>query len=159
MGCAGSQQTDDLDWDPARLTLVVGKNPLGRGLRHQCIACWHVRHRTARDNALGYRRGLSKYEIPAVDTRSARLTQPRHDAQDVSRECRFHEHDLMSPGYEHAAQFLQPLQVETEKRRMVDRGLFQIIEIRRVVDVAECIDLMKPNPEKALERWNPDIRE
>jgi hypothetical protein len=36
--------------------------------------------------------------------------------------------------------------------------LFQIIEIGRVVDVTQCIDLMKPNSEKGLERWNARIR-
>ncbi len=65
----------------------------------------------------------------------------------------------MTPGHEHAAQCLQPLQIETEERRMVDRGLFQIIEIGRVVDVTERIDLMEPDPKIGLERWNLRIRE
>jgi hypothetical protein len=130
---------DNLVWDPARLTLVVCKDPLCRGPGHESIACWHaaVWHRSPRGNALWYRRRLSEHQIPAIDSRSPRFAQPRDDAQDVSGECRSQELDLMTPGHEDATQPLQPLQIEAEKRRMVDCGLFHIIEIRRIIDVAE----------------------
>ena len=95
-----------------------------------------------------------KHEILSIDARSARLAQPRDDAQEVSRKRRFQEHDFVTPGHEHAPQSLQPLQIETEERRMVDRCLFQIIEIGRVVDVTERVDLMEPDPKIGLERWN-----
>jgi hypothetical protein len=65
----------------------------------------------------------------------------------------------MTPGYKHAAQSLQPLQIETKEGRMVDCGLFQVIEIRRVVDVTEGIDLMEPDPKKRLKRRDSCIRE
>jgi hypothetical protein len=42
---------------------------------------------------------------------------------------------------------------------MVDCGLFQVIEICRVVDMTEGIDLMEPDPKICLERRNPRIRE
>jgi hypothetical protein len=65
----------------------------------------------------------------------------------------------MAPGHEYAAQSLQPLQIETKEGRMVDCGLFQVIEIRRVVDVTEGIDLMESDPKKGFERRDPGIRE
>jgi hypothetical protein len=46
---------------------------------------------------------------------------------------------------------LQPRQIETKVGRMVDCGLFQVIEIGRVVDMTEGIGLMEPDPKKGLE--------
>ena len=88
-----------------------------------------------------------------------RFIKPGDDAQEVTRKRRFQENDLMTPGHEHASQFLQPRQIETKEGRMVDRRLLQIIEIRRVVDVPECIDLMEPDSKKGFERWNVHIRD
>jgi hypothetical protein len=42
---------------------------------------------------------------------------------------------------------------------MVDRRLFQVVEIRRVVDMTEGIDLMEPDPKIGLERRDPCTRE
>ena len=65
----------------------------------------------------------------------------------------------MPPSHEHATELLQPLQIETEETRVIDRCLFQVIEIGRVVDVAERIDFMEPDPKKCLERRYAGIRE
>jgi hypothetical protein len=42
---------------------------------------------------------------------------------------------------------------------MVDRGLFQIIEVGRVVDMTERIDLVEPDPKKGFECWRVQIWE
>ena len=65
----------------------------------------------------------------------------------------------MAPSHEYATQLLQPMHIETNEGRMVDGGLFQVIEIRRVVDVTEGIDLMEPNPKMGLECRDLSIRE
>jgi hypothetical protein len=65
----------------------------------------------------------------------------------------------VTPGHKHAPQSLQPLQIETKVGRVVDCGLFQVIEICRVVDMTEGIDLMEPDPKIGLERRNSRIRE
>jgi hypothetical protein len=65
----------------------------------------------------------------------------------------------MPPGHEHAAQCLQALQVETEVSGVIDRGLLQIIEIGRIVDVTECNNLMKSDPKMGLERRDVRIRD
>lgn len=65
----------------------------------------------------------------------------------------------MTAGHKHTAEAPQPLQIETEYGRMVDGGLFQIVEIGGIVHVAEGIDLMKSDPEKCLEHRGIAIRE
>jgi hypothetical protein len=158
---AGSEQLEDLVRYPPGLTQTVGEDPLGCRSHHECIVCRHggIRRRTARENHVACQYRFPIHEVPPIDARTAGLTQPGNDAQEVSRKRRFQEHNLMPPSHEYAAQSLQPLQIETEEGRMVDCGLFQVIEIRRVVDVTEGIDLMESDPKKGFERRDPGIRE
>lgn len=65
----------------------------------------------------------------------------------------------MAPRHEYTTQSLQPLHIETKEGRMVNCGLFQVIEIRRVVDMTEGVDFMEPDPKIGLECRGLSIRE
>ena len=108
LGDSGSKQTDDLSWEPARETAIIGEDPLRGGSDRECVIGRSARpeNEASPDRHIGYRPELAKHEILPIDARSSRFIQPRDYSHEISGDGRFQDDDFMPPSYEHASQFL-----------------------------------------------------
>lgn len=160
-GEVGAKQSHNVFRNAPRLSAIVRENPLRRGPNNDCLIFWDLstQDQTTGDWDRCCYLWFSTDEVMSFYARPARLIQPGDDAQQVTCVGWPQEHDVVAPRNEHATETSKSVQRKTEKRCMIDRSLFQVVEVRRVVRVTERVHLMKSDAEARLEQLGAGIRD
>lgn len=142
----------DLCGNTSGQTGLIGKDPFGRRSHDERAGSLRI----VGPPAPGHREVLkevvvSKDAIEPLDSRATWTSQPGDNPQQITRVSRLYERDVVPARDENPAELSQPRKVKPETGRVVDRRLFEIVQIGRIVYVAQGVNLVKPHPDKRLE--------